>query len=288
MLLRRLLIPALIVLSSMASVSYAAQGDKPSFYQLSYQGKTAYLLGSIHVGRKDFYPLPKEIEKRFHQASALVLEADVSQADTMALIREYGIKPAEMDAETQSVMKQYCLSRAALCQALQSYAPWLQATQIEMLRFAEMGYQAEQGVEMYLMEHRGPKKILELESTEFQFKLLASFSLDAQWGMLRDAIDSSRDDMQGLVSAWRTGDDAALVKLMLDKMEPDDMEFVSKILWQRNEGMAKRIVALLSDPSTPEMFIAVGGLHLVGEKSLPEYLQAQGVSLTQCWQQKCQ
>lgn len=288
MLSRKLLALACAALMFVSSSSLAIEGDKPNFYQLSYQGKTAYLLGTIHVGRQDFYPLPDEIEQRFQQAGALVLEADVSQADTMALIREYGIKPAEMDAKTQSVMKQYCQSKAALCQALQSYSPWLQATQIEMLRFAEMGYQAEQGVEMYLMEHRGPKKILELESTEFQFKLLASFSLEAQWGMLRDAVDSSRDDMQSLVSAWRTGDNAALVKLMQDKMEPEDMEFVSKILWQRNEGMAKRIVALLSDPLTPEMFIAVGGLHLVGEKSLPEYLQAQGVSLTQCWQQKCQ
>ncbi len=270
-----------------ASISYGAEGDKPVFYKLELEGKTAFLLGSIHVGRDDFYPLPELIESRFNQAEALVIEADVTQGDIMALIRQYGIKNVEMDSETKQLMGAYCQPRAALCQAIQSYAPWMQATQIEMVRFAEMGYNAEKGIEMYLMATRGDKPVLELESVEFQFQLLASFSTELQWKMLKDAISSTPDEQQALVDAWRYGDDAGLLKLLEEKMGPEDEEFVHKLLWQRNKGMAERIVSLMADPLTPKMFIAVGGLHLVGEKSLPEYLSQNGVKLTQCWKSQC-
>lgn len=36
--------------------SSAVAADTPPFYQINYQGKTAYLLGSIHVGQPDFLP----------------------------------------------------------------------------------------------------------------------------------------------------------------------------------------------------------------------------------------
>jgi uncharacterized protein len=39
------------------------------------------LLGSIHVGRADLYPLPREIEHLFDTSDFLVEETDFSKAD---------------------------------------------------------------------------------------------------------------------------------------------------------------------------------------------------------------
>jgi GrpB-like predicted nucleotidyltransferase (UPF0157 family) len=43
-----------------------------------------FLLGSIHVGKSDLYPLPGEIEQAFNSADYLVEEVDASNADPVA------------------------------------------------------------------------------------------------------------------------------------------------------------------------------------------------------------
>jgi len=38
-------------------------------------------MGSIHLGKKEFYPLAKEIEAAFDKSKYLVLEADETKLD---------------------------------------------------------------------------------------------------------------------------------------------------------------------------------------------------------------
>ena len=52
---------------------------------------TVYLLGSVHVAKKEMYPLHPAIEKAFSDSSAVVVEADVKpedQAKLMGLIQK--------------------------------------------------------------------------------------------------------------------------------------------------------------------------------------------------------
>ncbi|WP_076412054.1 TraB/GumN family protein [Shewanella sp. UCD-KL12] len=284
-----LLAIALLIGASSANTVQAAVEDKPPFFRIDYQGQTAYLLGSIHVGQADFYPMAKQIEAKFDSSASLAVEADAASADIMALIKKYGLKQVAMDDETQSVLDEYCKTQSRVCASLGGFSPWLQSMQLGMNRFEELGYSANYGVDQVLISKNRGRPLLELESTEFQFQLLSSFDEEAQLGMVREAIESPDDDMHGLVQAWRTGDAAHIDELMEGQLTDDgDMLMLEKLLWQRNVTMADRIRELMAAPDTPQpMFIVIGAGHLVGGKSIPLELIDHGAKVKNCWEKHC-
>ena len=277
--------------TAFSSVSVlAAVTDKPPFYKISYQGKSAYLLGSIHVGRDNFYPMAPQIEDAFSLAGALVVETDIDNADTAELIRRYGMTAQAQDSETKQRMDSYCQTRQPICSALGGYSPWIQATQLTMLRFDSMGYQAQWGVDQVLMQKNRDRPLIELESTEFQFRLMASFAPKTQWDMVLEAIDAPDDEMLTLINAWRLGDEKALDELLAGQMQSgEDTELIEKILWQRNIDMSHKIAQLMADKNTPSpLFVVVGAGHVVGDKSIPAKMQALfQAQIQNCWEKPC-
>ena len=64
-------------LKSVSQSSPKAESNKHFLWQASAGKGRLSLLGSIHFGRADMYPLPRVMMNRFRQAEALVVEADV-------------------------------------------------------------------------------------------------------------------------------------------------------------------------------------------------------------------
>ncbi|QYJ74902.1 TraB/GumN family protein [Shewanella sp. FJAT-52076] len=260
----------------------AKESDKPPFYEFSHQGKTVYLLGSIHVGSPDFYPMPKLVENAFDSAKALVVEADIGAAgaDIQRLLMTYGVDASPPDAQSATVVEQYCRSRKPICEAMAPLSPWIQASQITVLRYAELGYQAELGVDQHLLDRaRGSKAIFELEGMEYQFKLMASLDKSQQWTMVREAISAPGDEAGALVNSWRGGNSDELAALMHDSMaEGDDTQLLKALLWDRNHRMADTLQSLLTRADTPAtLMVVVGAGHLVGEQSLVSILAQRGI-----------
>lgn len=268
----------------------AAPEDNPPFYQIEYKGNTAYLLGSIHVGKADFYPMATQIESLFDSAASLVVEADTDNADISALINQYGLKSVSADMKTQAQLDHYCDTRGKMCAAMKGFAPWLQSMQLSLARFEKLGYTAPYGIEQRFISKNRGRPLLELESTEFQFQLMSSFNDETQWKMVREAIEAPDDEMHSLVNAWRNGDEMHLNELMEGQMiDGDDLLMVEKFLWQRNLNMATRIRELMEAESTPQpMFIMVGAGHVVGPKSIVKELINKGAEVNDCWKHSCQ
>lgn len=283
-----LLVTLFTFFSSLSAL--AAVSDKPPFYKISYQGKSAYLLGSIHVGRDDFYPMASQIEDAFAQAGALVVEADINSADMSELIRRYGMTAVEQDSETKQRMESYCQIRQPVCNALASYSPWMQAMQLTMFRFEGIGYQAQWGVDQMLMQQNRNRLLIELESTEFQLKLMSSFSPKAQWDMVIEAIDVPDSEMLTLINAWRLGDENTLDELLAGQMQNgEDTELIEKMLWRRNIDMSHKIAQLMADKEIPSpLFIVVGAGHVVGDKGIPIKMNAlYQAKIQNCWTKQC-
>ncbi len=276
---------------------WAASNDTPPFYQIQFQGKTAYLLGSIHIGRADFYPMPAQVESAFDRAKGLVVEIDLDKVDSNALLQQYGMANkakgldwSSRDQQTMAAMKAYCAKKAELCQSLKAYAPWLQASQLNLIRYKELGYSADYGVDSHLLEHKKNLPVFELETAQAQFQLLASFDAPTQWSMVREAIEAPNAELLALVSAWRAGSEAGLDKLMREQLASDgDTTLLDKILWQRNHTMADGVIKLMSSPATPSpLFVVVGAGHVVGDKSVVQLLKQSGATVSACWRETCQ
>lgn len=276
-------------LTSVFSVQ-ALLGDRPPFYQIEYKGKMAYLLGSIHMGKADFYPMDPMIELLFNSAESLVLEADTANVDISALINKYGMTSVSTDVKTQTLLDNYCDSRGRMCAAVKGFSPWLQSMQLCVARFEELGYSADYGVEQHFLAKNNVRPILELESTEFQFQLMSSFSDRIQWKMVKEAVEVPYDEMHDLVNSWRRGDEVHLSEIMERQMiDGGDLLMIEKILWQRNRHMATKIRELMGAKSTPQpMFIIVGAGHIVGSKSIIKELVKEGGEVRNCWESTCQ
>src|SRR3569832_968705 len=72
--------------ASAVPVAAAADAEAPAarrflFWRVSSPGSTVYLLGSIHFGRPEMYPLSSAIDQAYARADALVVEADVTAID---------------------------------------------------------------------------------------------------------------------------------------------------------------------------------------------------------------
>jgi len=267
--------------------TYAVQKiDFPVFYKIEYQQQQAYLFGSIHIGRQDFYPLPQVIEHAFSQSDALVVEVDLSRADTTGLLSQFGGLKSDIADKVAQLRYDYCLDHTVLCQGLAPYAPWLQSAQISMSRYGELGYRAELGVDAYFVEKKIDKALVALESMQFQFELISSFSTATQLQMLDDAMNASDAEMLALVSAWRQGDAQGLANIMAAQAGEAD-ELLEKLLWQRNHTMAAKMIELIQSKQHKQLFIVVGAGHIVGQQSIPSLLMQQGLSVTRCSAIEC-
>ena len=61
-------------------------------YEVRKGNQSALLLGTIHVGRPEFYPLPASTMARIERADAIVLEADVSDTSrAIAATQKYAV-----------------------------------------------------------------------------------------------------------------------------------------------------------------------------------------------------
>ena len=54
----------------------------PLFWKAVKGDETIALLGTVHAGRKTFYPLPNAIEDSLRSSKALLLEIDLSAVDS--------------------------------------------------------------------------------------------------------------------------------------------------------------------------------------------------------------
>ncbi|MGB0892876.1 MAG: TraB/GumN family protein [Parashewanella sp.] len=278
-----------ILLCCFFSSAQARESDRPPFFKVEYQGKTAYLLGTIHAGKADFYPLPNMIEKQFALSSHLVIEAIPNPSDAQ-LVKTL---PALKD-KNAAVIRQYhayCADKTYFCNALAAVPPWIKAMQIVLLRLQTQGFQPQHGVEYYLLSKRQGKKLKQLESSKQQLQLMNSLSAASQWNMLSHAMSASNSEITELFQAWRTGNLSMIDAI--SKKESDTAagkEFIRVMLWQRNKAMAEKIKRLLQQASANDStlknnyFVAIGAAHLVGERSVNDYLTQSGAKITNCWQ----
>src|SRR5260370_16176173 len=85
------LVAAAQLMAQDATVSPTPAPKRSMFWKVSSGEHVAYLLGSIHFGSKDMYPLPKEIEDAFDRSAVLLVGADLNHLDLqkMKAVAEY-------------------------------------------------------------------------------------------------------------------------------------------------------------------------------------------------------
>jgi hypothetical protein len=183
------------------------------------------------------------------------------------------------------LLPRYGLTEASVAQM----KPFMAVSLLVFGEWARNGYAAEHGIDQYLIRkaHAEVKKVLELEGIATQVQLIDSIG-DAEGRVLFSGTltalqsDLTSEQIRGMVGAWQSGDPKALLEIArkYNELVPGAREFEEKFIWSRHEAMVKKIEEYLTG-SRQRHFIAVGSLHLAGERGLVEMLRQRGYVVRQ-------
>lgn len=269
--------------------------DRGALFKVTSEGRTLYLFGTMHVGVPSFYPLEPRIAGIVAKAPTLALEIDAARdpGQLQRAVQQHGLlAPGEALAAKMSAAQRArldaALARAGIAAAgVAGMKPWLVATMLALAEYGAQGYRADLGVEAYLSQLARDSKVpvTELESVEGQLALFGRLTEAEQLRFLDEILDMIEDGRQGeearqIVDAWGRADRAAL-DAIASRVEADDTmsgRFLYKVLLvERNATMADKLAALIAQKNNS--VAAVGVLHLVGKKSVPELLRARGMTV---------
>ena len=270
-------------------------GEQKSFiWEIKSSTNTIFLFGTIHVGKKSFYPLPPAIEDAFKRSGKLVLEADISNTEGTADIGKLIVYTPPDSLEKHIPVPLYArlkqqATRLKLPQdGIKQMKPFLVGGLLSISEFTRLGYDMNLGVEAYLiaMAKESKKPVLELESQLGQINMLNDMSPALQEAFLENAIatleaNQSADQVTGMVNAWQSGDVQLMQDVTADVTKNARMaaELDEVLLYRRHAEMLKKIEGYLADDKS--YFVAVGSLHLVGPRGLIEQLKIKGYKVRQ-------
>jgi uncharacterized protein YbaP (TraB family) len=264
-------------------------GGRHFLWKVEAGTASAYLLGSLHFGSPELYPLPEPVTAAYAESSALVVEANIQglrDAAAMAPLLAAGLYqdgstlqdhlPPDLWQRLGVAADELGIPAALL--AVQR--PWLASFTLTALALQRAGFSEDLGLDLHFMNvANGHKPILELESVEGQFALLQNLPDGDQVDMLRQALDELEQGpayFRSMLQAWERGDTAAMQQLMTEGLEQGATQerLYQRLVTQRNASMADRLATLLEQGGT--YFVVVGAGHLVGPESVVDLLEARG------------
>ncbi|MGH6610175.1 MAG: TraB/GumN family protein [Burkholderiaceae bacterium] len=263
-----------------------AQTDRGLAWKIEKDGKTSYLLGTVHFWKQQWLPLNAPIEQAFANSKTLAVEADVEKMDAAAVAGRMMLPGAEtlasrLDGALYSQVKAEAEKIGIPEAAVNKFKPWAVMMVFAATKVQQLGYAPDAGIDLHLIKKAkaAGKPVVELESAEQQLQMLDSLTARTQSGLLAEYFASSERTPQvveAIIGAWKRGDADALFALNRKGFSDDEVkrEFEDKFLYQRDLAMTRKIEDLMRQPGPH--FIAVGALHLVGPRSIIEQLKAKG------------
>ncbi len=247
---------------------------------------TVYLLGSMHVAKPDLYPLDPAIERAFKQSQTLVVEVNLTpenerRAAMLTLQRGIFEEGQTLDSvlkpETRALLNAHLAAKQIAPAQVQNLRPWMLGMTLAMRAYMDHGYSPEHGLDKYFCDKAGSKmEIRELETVESQLNLLSGFATNVQELILVETLKQlpeAEKFLTSMVAAWKSGDAAALNRLMEDQqLEDPALKPVHKALLEdRNTAMTAKVRDFLKTDKT--YFVIVGSAHLAGEQGIVSQLR---------------
>lgn len=231
-----------------------------------------HLVGSIHMGSLDMSPLPGELLQQLQHATALIVEADISDTGSP-------FEPSEIDVPLSQrlhpadyhQLQQICESLPIGESTIDHLPAWQAALMLQAHQAQRLGLRPDYGIDYQLITAAKSQglPIIELEGQDTQIALLQQLP---QGGLLL---------LEDTIRHWHTN--ARLLQTMVGwwlerkpgKLPPEmpatfSNEMTDLLMNQRNRRWQKQLQALPSG----NYVVAVGALHLYGDDNLPTLLQA--------------
>jgi uncharacterized protein len=285
----------LITLTLLSPVHAENNSSSPKgfLWKIRSETGTAYIVGSIHAYKSELYPLPKKMENAFDKSDALAVEANINEINpgsmtaiiNGALYEDKSILGQHISRETYEMAVQKIKELGLPLEPFQNTKPWFVALTVTSMELQKLGLDPEYGIDKYFLKKaENKKRIVELESIDYQVNLLSSFSDTEQElflvSTLRD-LDFLKREINTLLKSWNTGDTKPMESFVSKSLQDDPrmLPIYEKLVFERNKNMASKIEGYLK--TNEQYFVVIGAAHLVGKDGIIEILKKKGYLVEQ-------
>jgi len=287
-----LLLPLVLVLVGAGWFGRVRAETHSFVWKASNQQGTIYLVGSVHLLTKDYYPLALALEAAYKDSALLVEEVDMgemltSDAQLQMLMR--GMLPPGQTLQqvvspsTMALVNKTVSDLGVPIEPLQRLKPWMLALTLLGLEWQKTGFDADLGLDkhFYDLAKSDGKPVQGLETVAYQVSRFDEMTMEQQDHLLAESLkelDTEQASITAVADAWKTGDSAAVEKIVLEDLKGDPMLY-QRLLIERNRNWFPKLEALFSRPG--RALVVVGAAHLVGPDGLLQMLRAKGYSVDQ-------
>ncbi len=289
--IRRAILPVVAVLLLLVQSAAAAPGRAFMWKATGRQG-AFYLVGSVHLLTKDFYPLNPAIDAAYKESDLLLEEVDMAEmlapGAQMALLSK-GLLSGDQSLDkvlspgTYELLNKRLSSMGAPIEALRRMKPWMIALTLEAMEWQKAGFDANYGLDkhFYDLAAEDGKPVQGLETIEYQISRFDEMPMELQDHLLAETIkgvDTEQANMTRLIDAWRNGDAATVERIVLKDLQSEP-QLYQRLLVERNKNWLPKLDALSARKG--RAFVVVGAAHLVGPDGLIAMLKAKGYTVEQ-------
>ncbi len=264
-----------------------ASADPAAWRVSGRNGGEVTLLGSMHVLRPSDYPLPPAIDGFVESSDQIVMELDLDDVDATGqqrIILQASMLPQGtvledvVDGDVYRLVEQRLAELGVELARLERFEPWFVAITVLELGMRKIGFQAERGVEQYVLgkAQAAGKEVVGLETVEFQIGLFDALPPDQQQALLEQTLaelDEGAAVLGEMVAAWRDGELESLGAELLDEFDAFPGLYET-LVTKRNSAWVPALEEMLAGER--RHLVVVGALHLVGPDSVIEQLRSRG------------
>jgi uncharacterized protein YbaP (TraB family) len=281
---------AIVALTQLAPLQ--AQATRDFIWKVSRPTGAIYLVGSVHLLTKDFYPLSPALDTAFKDSDLLVEEADLGEMEAPASqfkLLARGLLPGDQSLESVVSPATYALVTKRVSdlgmpiEPLSRFKPWMLALTLVQLEWQKAGFDASLGLDRHFYDRAkvDGKLVQGLETVDYQVSLFDEMTRDEQDRMLAESLkdlDREQANVLALTNAWKAGNAPTVERLVLDEVKDDPVTY-KRLLVNRNRNWLPSLDALLN--RSGHAFVVVGAAHLIGPDGLLTMFKAKGYKVEQ-------
>lgn len=280
-----------LVLIFLFRITVSAE-DKNCLWKIEAGTNTDYFLGSIHMLKKECYPLDSVIQNAYNDAQILVFEVNIDSSQSPGIQQKIMIKAMAQDGKSlkerlrsetyERAAKEIQKAGADIAQ-FSMFEPWFFSISLMALKIQKLGFNPSYGIDYHFFNKakKDQKQILSLETIDFQISLFDELDYKDQEAMVQqtlDEIDLLEEELDTMIALWTEGNAEQLANMVLENFK-DYPHIYDKFLLQRNKKWITTIESLLKDKKNS--LIITGTAHLLGDKGVLSLLEKKGYIIEQ-------
>ncbi len=256
------------------------------FWRISRNGKTSYLLGTMHVADPRIKALPAELERVLPELRQVYIEvllnAESTQTFAITMLQEPDVPTlkellsAELYQRTAQILQRYYMPE----QAVNRLEPW--AAFVTMLYPPDTALKEPMDAYVARRATEAGIPVKGLETIQEQLDLLDTLALEEQLWLLRDTVcyyEVMMQDMEVMKQLYLEDDMVTLYNfgtILPDVGKALYERLLHRMVTERNLRMFERMQPAMAAGGA---LVAVGAMHLPGENGLLALLAADGYTL---------